>query len=452
MRPVRVAAPLALAAIASLLVPGGPLAAQRLRDDISQLFIFGPGEEPLFLAGTADPNNPASVRAHGRHFVPASAAENAAVIGFLTDALGASVSNMPIGSTSGGETFRFEGGVPVRTSTSAGPIFAERAMTLGRGRLLAGLSRSGFRFATIRGIPLHDVRLTFTHENVDYEGCSAANGGANCALMGVPNLENDVIDLRLSLDLKVAVTSLYVTYGVTDRLDVSAVIPVVSTQLAGSSEAQIVPFGGPTAVHFFAGTPSSPVLNASRSTSGSATGLGDVAVRAKLALHTAPRASVAVLADARFPTGSADDLLGAGGFSARGLAVLSAMLGDFSPHANVGYVYRRSGSLNDAVLATGGFDHRISDKVTLAADVVGELQVGDSKLHIPEPVRFDVPFRRTALPTTIPDVRDDVVNGSFGFKVMPRRDLTAVFNALFPLNRGGVRPDITYTVGLEVTL
>ena len=26
---------------------------------------------------------------------------------------------------------------------------------------------SRVRFATIRGIPLHDVRLTFTHENVD---------------------------------------------------------------------------------------------------------------------------------------------------------------------------------------------------------------------------------------------------------------------------------------------
>ena len=448
-RPTRLAVVATAALLAALPVPA---AAQRLRDDIAQLFIFGPGEEPLFLAGTADPNNPASIRAHGRHFVPASAAENAAVIGFLTDALGASVSNMPIGSTSGGETFRFEGGVPVRTSTSAGPIFAERAMTLGRGRLLAGLSRSGFRFATIRGVPLRDVRLTFTHENVDYPGCAAANGGADCALMGVPNLENDVMDLRLSLDLKVNVTSLYLTYGLSDRVDVGAVIPVVSTRLAGSSEAQIVPFGGPTAVHFFAGTPSAPVLNATRSTSGSATGLGDVAVRAKVALRSTPRASVALLADARFPTGSAADLLGAGGFAARGLAVLTAVLGDFSPHANVGYVYRRTSSLNDAVLATGGFDHRISDKVTLAADVVGELQVGDSRLHIPEPVHFDVPFKRTVIPTSIPDVRDDVVSGSFGFKIMPRRDLTAVFNALFPLNRGGVRPEMTYTAGIEVTL
>src|SRR2546429_3882002 len=96
--------------------------AQGLRERISELFIFGPGQDPLFLAGSGDPNNPASLQAHGHHFVPSSAAENGSIIAFITDALGASVANIPIGSTSGGVTFRFEGGVPVQTSTSAGPI------------------------------------------------------------------------------------------------------------------------------------------------------------------------------------------------------------------------------------------------------------------------------------------------------------------------------------------
>src|SRR5437016_3304809 len=142
-----------------------PVGAQALRDRISDLFIFGPGQAPLFLAGSGDPNNPASLQAHGLHFIPSSNAENASLIAFITDALGASVANSPIGSTSGGETFRFEGGVPVRTSTSAGPIFAERAQTLGRGRVLAGISRTGFRFATLRGVDMSNIDLTFTHQN-----------------------------------------------------------------------------------------------------------------------------------------------------------------------------------------------------------------------------------------------------------------------------------------------
>src|SRR6266576_4699705 len=110
-----------------------PAGAQHLRDRISDLFIFGPGQQPLFLAGSGDPNNPASLQAHGLHFIPSSNAENGSLIAFVTDALGSSVANIPIGSTSGGVTFRFEGGAPVATSTSAGPIFAERAQTLGRG-------------------------------------------------------------------------------------------------------------------------------------------------------------------------------------------------------------------------------------------------------------------------------------------------------------------------------
>src|SRR6266699_4199449 len=80
---------LALACFA-LLAIASPTNAQGLRDRISDLFIFGPGQQPLFLAGSGDPNNPVSLQAHGSHFVPASAAENASVIGFLTDALGAS--------------------------------------------------------------------------------------------------------------------------------------------------------------------------------------------------------------------------------------------------------------------------------------------------------------------------------------------------------------------------
>src|SRR5690242_4708696 len=89
---------------------------QSLRGKISQLFIFGSGEDPLFLAGTADPSNPASIRAHGSHFVPSAVSENGSLIGFISSAIATSVGNLPIGTTSGSTAFRFEGGVPVKTS------------------------------------------------------------------------------------------------------------------------------------------------------------------------------------------------------------------------------------------------------------------------------------------------------------------------------------------------
>ena len=421
---------------------------QGLRAKISQLFIFGPGQDPLFLGGTADPNNPASIRAHGNHFVPAAVSENASLIGFITDAISNSVANVPIGSTSGGVTFRFEAGVPVKTSTSAGPIFAERAQTLGRGRSIVGVGRSAFHFSTLRGVPLDNIELFFTHQNVDFEGCDEQQGG-DCSLMGFPNLENDIMQFRLRLDLDVQVTSLYATYGLFDWLDFGVVIPLISTKLHGESQAQLIPFGGPTAAHFFAGSTSNPSLAATRVVDGSSFGLGDVAARMKISIRQTPRSSFALLGDARFATGSGDDLLGSGKFAARGMAIVSGAVGPVSPHANIGYAYRAGGEQNDAVIATAGFDQLLAEHVTLAADIVSELQVGRSNLTIPPPVEFDVPFRRTVVPTSIPEQRDDIVSGSFGFKFTTTTGFTLVTNALVPLNRGGLRSDVIYTAGLE---
>ena len=424
--------------------------AQGLRDRISDLFIFGPGEAPLFLAGSGDPNNPASLQVHGLHFIPSSNAENGALIAFITDALGSSIGRIPFGSTSGGETFRFEGGVPVKTSTSAGPIFAERAQTLGRGRVLAGVSRTGFRFATIRGVDMHNIDLTFTHQNVDFEGCDA-QFGADCSLYGVPVLENDAMAFHLSMDLDVRVTSIYMTYGITDRLDFGLVVPIVQADFRGSSDAQILPFGGTTAAHYFEGTTTNPVLSAHRQSIGSAAGLGDVALRLKLNMRQTASSAFAVLLDGRFPTGSQEDLLGSGKFSGRALIILNSRFGDFSPHLNTGYLHHGGDQQNDAVLGTIGFDHRLSDVFTLATDLVTELQVGDSKLPLPGLVTYEAPFRRTVNPTNIPAIRDDVVSGSFGFKLTPARSTTIVLNTLFPLNRGGLRPNLVYTAGIEYT-
>src|SRR5688500_10469462 len=294
-----IVAPLVLVGAALIGVPtvGRAQSDGSLRGKISQLFILGGGQDPLVLGGSIDPNNPASIQAHGLHFRPSAVAENASLIGFITSAIATSIGSIPIGATSSGVTFRFEGGVPVRTSTSAGPIFAERAQTLGRGRGVAGIGRNSFSFSTLRGVPMDNIELVFTHENVDFEGCDAANGGADCSDMGVPDLENEIMPFRLDLDLEVTVTTFYATYGLTDRIDLGLVVPIVSTELHGSSTAQIIPFGGPTAVHFFDGTPTDPVLSASRSVSGSAVGLGDVAVRGKLGVHDGQQSSVSVLGE-----------------------------------------------------------------------------------------------------------------------------------------------------------
>jgi len=45
--------------------------------------------------------------------------------------------------------------------------------------------------------------------------------------------------------------------------------------------------------------------------------------------------------------------------------------------------------------------------------------------------------------------RDDQINGSFGFKFSTGPGIMVVANTLWPLNRGGLRPNVLWTAGLE---
>jgi hypothetical protein len=443
-------APMRRCVLAGVLVTlfAAPLSAQGLRQKLSDLFIFGDGEMPLFLGGSGNPNNPENIQLHGDHFVPAAVASNGSIISFLTNAIGTSIGGLPLSAASGGSTFQFEGGTPVRTSLSAGPVFGERAQTLGRGRMLVAVHRSAATFRTLRGVAMNNIELTFTHANSDFPGCDSIAGG-DCSKLGIPELENATIDLALDLDVSLTVTSFVATYGITDRLDFSVVVPVVSTSIHGTSNAQINPFGGGEAVHFFAGTPDDPVLTASRFVDGSATGLGDVAARAKFNLRETVPLALGLLVEGRIPTGDDNDLLGSGAFAGRALAIASGRFGAFSPHANVGYVYRGGSLDTDALLATVGFDQLLAPWATMAADLISEFQVGTSDLHTPADVVIEAPFRRVIHTSNIPDRRDDIVNGSFGMKFTTTHGLTFVANAEWPLNRGGLRPDLFWTFGAE---
>ena len=70
-----------------------PVAAQGLREKIADLFIFTAGKDPLFLGGTADPNNPAAIQLHADHFIPAARTENGSLISFISNAISGNVAS-----------------------------------------------------------------------------------------------------------------------------------------------------------------------------------------------------------------------------------------------------------------------------------------------------------------------------------------------------------------------
>jgi hypothetical protein len=429
---------LVLAAVASFTVLAAPASAQtsttgghKLRDLLPGLFSFGDCGEPLCLAGSANAAN-----GHGNHFIGSAVGTNSTILNFLGEAVGTGLSNIPISAANSGVTFSFEGGRPVRTATSAGPVFGERAQTLGRRRLLVGANVTGINYTTLRGRPLRDLNFTFTHENT---GDPA---------YGDPEFENETISVNMSMDINLIVSTAFMTYGLFDNLDLSVAVPYVNTRLRATSVGQINPFSA-SGPHYFGGDATDPVLRAVASIDGSANGIGDVAARMKWNLSRTPRFGLSLLADARFATGDEENLLGAGNSSVRGLVIASTQVGAFAPHLNAGYVQRGGEFGADGVLATIGFDQLLSPWATMAADLITESPVGNNAPPLPQEVTYDTPFRRTVNPTDIPRVKDRYANLSLGMKFTTANGVQLLTNAIVPLQRAGLQADAIWTFGLE---
>lgn len=422
---------LALTILAGLtvLAPPTPASGQTLSDEFSRLFTFGDCGEALCL--------PVNEAVHGHHYIPAAVQGEANLLAFLSGAIAKSVGNLPATAASSGVTFTIVDGVPVQTSVSAGPIFAERAQTLGAGRFLVGANVSDLSFTSIRGTDLDELWMTFTHQNV-----------ASPAL-GDPSFENDMIHVSVDLNMDVLATNLFASYGVTDDLDVSVLVPLLRAELYGQSVATIEHFGDTSPHHF--GTDTNPTDQATSWADGSTFGLGDVGLRAKASLYQTEQAGVGLLADVRLPTGDEADFLGSGEPSFRLLTVVSSRFGDFSPHVNTGFAVRGGDVQPNSLLLTVGFDQHLFDRATVAVELVSDFQTGGSDLRVPEPMQFSEPFPREVPMSPIPERDDDLVDASIGGKVDLPAEFRLLANALVPLNDGGLRPEVLWTVGLERT-
>ncbi len=404
-----------------------PAEAQSLNSQINGLFTFGDCGKPLCLSVGSG---------HGDHFIPAVQAGTSTVIGFVESSVGRSVASTPISATSSGNTFAIIGGLPVQSSTSPGPIFGERAQTLGRGRFFLGAYVSQIAFTSLNGTPLDNVEFNFAHQNV------------GDTLYGVPDFENDHIAVRLRMDMNITSTYLNATWGMLDFIDVGIAVPFVRTTLDGTGTAQIMPFGNST-VHNFGGDPLNPILRATTRVSGSASGIGDVVGRVKVNLGQGKKFGAALLSEVRFPTGDEQNLLGAGFTSVRAMGIASAQFGDFAPHLNVGYLARSSNQVNDAFLGTLGFDQLMAPWATMGAELITSWQVGARKQTLPGDIVYSVPIARRIPSTNVPNRRDELMNLSMGMKFRVRGGAVMVLNAMVPMRKTGMQPDWIWTAGLE---
>jgi len=202
--------------------------------------------------------------------------------------------------------------------------------------------------------------------------------------------------------------------------------------------------GTVTGQHFFEGADANGVAHSS--VDESASGIGDMVVRAKFGITDNGARGVALLGELRLPTGAEEDFLGAGGFAGTWMLVGSMQRGNFSPHANVGLALRTGEGQTNALLATLGFDHMLTRAATVAVDLLSETHVGHHMDELPEPI----PLTPAVAATNIPMEKDSPIGLSVGGRFLIG-NFTLIGNGLVPIKSGGLQSKFAWTLGIERT-
>jgi hypothetical protein len=381
---------------------------------------------------------------HSAHFNGAFQSEFGRINIALVRQLGA----LPIPSPASGFTYAFDTstGTFVRSTQSFGPILADRAETIGRGRFAFGYTLQQFSFETFDGMSLTHIPAVFTHDDFNLGGGRA-----------------DIITTNNAISASVSQSTFSLTYGASERFDISFGVPLIRTSLSVVSDATIhrLGTGANDAIHFFR-DPDAPGSYGSERifmSHGSAAGLGDVIVRGKGTAFSNARAGVAVGVEARLPTGRAEDLLGSGSFGVKAFEAVSATFGRVAPHVNVGYQWNSrtvlagdvatgvKGDLPDELSYVVGADVGIEKRLSIAVDVLGRHSADAPQLS-------SSTFKSPVSPDTFQDIAFgtgslNVVSGAFGLKANVASTLLVTFNLQFKLNDAGVRAKVTPLIGIE---
>jgi hypothetical protein len=436
--------------------------------------------------------SPVSGLSHVAHFSPIEANEPSnpavAIVQAFNGQLATQFATFPLGSSTGGFTYVFDESLGTfrRGSSSFGPLFAERALTIGRRKLSAGFNYQRTSYDTFEGRNLDDGSIKFYLRHEDC--CTILNPGPNFIFRVqpdgtrlVPPFEGDLIEADLSLKATTHTAALFANYGVTDRWDIGLAVPFVRVDLDAGVRARIlrlVTATNPDVHTFEIGNPRAERVV---QRSGHATGVGDIVLRTKYRVLPAAGGGLAASIDFRLPTGDENELLGAGGVQAKFLLVASRENGRFGQHVNVGYTVAGgrvagtrigdiSSSLPDEINYSGGVAFVPSPRVTMMADVVGRTLRGAGRLDLvrkpfeyaafhpevpvpgPAECRGIQPFICTSIDLEEFDPRSGnltLVLGTAGVKFNPVGNLLISGNVLFPLSKAGLRSKVTTVIGVD---
>ena len=426
-----------------LLLGVSPLAAQDRPSTLSTLFedIYGPGglvlnSDDVQLDGTN----------HAAHFNSAFQSEFRLVNVALTSQL----ATVPLPSPASGFTYTFDEttGTFMRSTRSFGPILAERGETIGHGKIAFGYSYQFFSYDALDGVRLAAIPAVFTHDNPQ------AGGG-----------RADVVATANTVEATVNRFTAALTYGVSDRVDLSLAIPVVATRLSMLSNATIhrIGTGSNLGVHYFRDADAIGGYGSTKQyfAEGSAGGVGDLVARVKTTMMREGSRALAAGLDVRMPTGDEVNLLGSGAVGIRPFVAFSSQMRAFAPHANAAYQWNGEsliggnvregvkGDLPDQFTYALGGDVLVAPRLSVVLDLFGQRVVSSPRVVAITSTRTGV-----AGSVTLDDIQ--FVNesywtssGGFGLKANLVSRMLVTFNLQFAIADGGLTDRLSPLVGLE---
>ena len=318
---------------------------------------------------------------------------------------------LPISTSSGGFTYLFnsELGTRERASSSFGSFFVERALTSGRNQMSFGASFRYSRFDWLDGNELRTGEFVTTATQFRDEPSPF-----------------DVETLTLRIDT--STVTAFANYGVTDRLDIGAAVPIVSMQLSGE---RVNTYRGQTARQAAA--------------TANTTGVADMAITTRAHLIGSRASGLTAGAELRLPTGREEDLLGTGAAAIRLLAIGSLEGTYASAHVNGGYSW---GGISREATYNAALTVAASERFTLVGEFLGRWieDLGEiGQVTAPHPGAIGVDTIRL-LPSSTGTTTGMAVAG-FKWNVSGRWLLNA--NALFPLSDRGLRARVVPAIALD---
>ena len=237
-------------------------------------------------------------------------------------------------SSGAGFTYRLDPalGTPIRTSESFGPIFTQRSLLAGQNHASFGVSYRSTNFTNIDGRSLRDGTLLST---------------ASILRGDTAPFDIETVSLRIRTETMTITGS----YGITDRLDISAGIPFVHLSLQGE---RVDTYRGRRLVQ-------------ARGTA-SASGFGDVVVRSRYNVISEGASGLAIGAEVRLPTGSAENLLGAGELAFTPRVIGSVEHDRIGVHGDFGYSFDK---VTNALAYSAAVTVATAPRVTVIGELLG---------------------------------------------------------------------------------